>query len=429
MRILVITRSSWRNDNNIGNTMTNIFGSFANDEIYSLCFRSELPQNDVAKADFCISEHQFIKYFTRGGEIGKISTAKDFGESDKGIEEKLYSSAKKASSILLWFAREFLWSVFPWKNKNLDDYIKMVSPDIVFMPVFGCWYPHKVLRHIMKRTNAKLVLFHADDNYSLRQFSLSPLYWIYRFILRKWVKRSVDMSSYNYAISEIQKNEYSKTFGKEFDILYKGHKFDSMPAQKEPEKPIKLLFTGNISSGRYKQLASIGKAISKINGEEKKLELDIYTLTPLTSKMKKMLDIEGAINLRGAAEASEINQIQRNADILVHVESFDLKNRLAVHQSFSTKIVDYLHQAKCIFAVGPSDVASIEYLLKNDAAIVATSNEEIKQKLEELCNNPLLVREYGENGWECGKRKHKIETIQKKLVYNFLALGEANESY
>lgn len=422
MRILVITRSAWRNDNNTGNTMTNIFRNFVNDEIYSLCFRSELPQNDIAKADFCISEQQFIKYFARGGQIGKTRTPEEFGDSERGVEEKLYSGAKKSGSRLLWFVREVLWGISPWKNKALDDYLKEVSPDIVFMPVFGCWYTHKVLRYIMKLTSAKLVLFHADDNYSLRQFSLSPFYWLYRFNLRRWVKKSVSMSSVNYAISDIQKDEYSKAFGREFDILYKGYEFDKMPDSVEIHKPIKLLFTGNISSGRYKQLSSIGRVISKINKTEKKLELDIYTLTPMTSKMKKMLDIEGVVNLRGGVSADEIDSIQKDADILVHVESFELKNRLEVHQSFSTKIVDYLHQAKCIFTVGPNDVASIDYLQKNDAAIVATTYDEIEKKLIELCADTNLIHEYEKKSWECGKHNHRIDEIQKNLDGDFKKL-------
>ena len=195
-----------------------------------------------------------------------------------------------------------------------------------------------------------------------------------------------------------------------------------MPVSGEVHNPIKLVFTGNISSGRYKQLAAIGEAIKKINKDEKKLELDIYTLTPMTAKLKMMLDIDGVVNLKGGVSADEIYQIQKNADILVHVESFDLKNRLAVHQSFSTKIVDYLHQAKCIFAVGPKDVASIDYLLKNDAAIVATTAGEIEKKLIELCDNTALIHEFEKKGWECGKRNHRIETIQQKLKNDFKML-------
>ena len=75
--------------------------------------------------------------------------------------------------------------------------------------------------------------------------------------------------------------------------------------------------------------------------------------------------------------AREIQSIHADADVLVHVESFSLKDRLVVRHSFSTKLVDYFHAARCVFAVAPPDVASMCYLLKNDSAVVATSEHDV----------------------------------------------------
>ena len=182
-----------------------------------------------------------------------------------------------------------------------------------------------------------------------------------------------------------------------------------------------MVYTGNIGSGRYKQLAHIGKAIDEINKsrEDVRFELDIYSMTPMTKKMDKALTISEAVSFKGAADIADVPKIQGMADILIHAESFDLKNRLAVHQSFSTKIVDYLWEAKCIFAVGPRDVASIDYLIKNDAAIAAVTVDEIKKKIEEIANNKNIIYEYGEKAWKCGKKNHQIDDIQKKLKTDF----------
>ena len=417
MRILVITRSSWSNNNNIGNTMTNIFNSFDSDHIYGLNFRSEPSVNNIAIKNLSISEQQIIRYFKTGKQIGQISESCAVFSADN--EKKMYDNAKKKSGKTLWFLREFLWSVAPWKNSLLNDYLDEVKPDVVFMPVFCCWYTHKVLKYIIEYTGAKLFLFHADDNYTLKQFSLSPLYWIYRFVLRKWVRSSVKMSDMNYAISEIQKIEYEKIFKKQMNILYKSSDFEIMPQSIEQNIPLKLLFTGNINSGRYKSLSLIGKSLSKINQDGIKAQLDIYTLTPLTSKMKKALDIPNAVFIKGAVSNDKVQELQKKADILVHVEAFDLKSRLRVRQSFSTKIVDYLKNAKCILAIGPRDVASIDYLKKNDAAVVAASQNEIEEKLKTLIESPALIQNYGQKAWECGKRNHQSENITKMLKEDF----------
>lgn len=419
MNILVLTRSAWRNDNNIGNTISNIFNGFSRENIYSMCFRSETPQNDIVLKNFCISEKQIMNYLKKGKDLGDVTDVNtNTTKSDQLAEHQMYINAQKHNLMVLWFLRELLWLIAPWKNDKLRQYIDDIKPDIVFMPVFGCWYPHRVLRYIKEYTGAKIVLFHADDNYTMRQFSLSPLYWIYRVFLRKWIRKSVSISDINYAISDIQKIEYENIFKREFKILYKGSKFTDIPQYVLPNEKIKMVFTGNVSSGRYKTLSEIGKILTLINNGSKRIELDIYTLTPLTDKMYNALN-QPYINLKGGCESEKVAEIQRNADILVHVEAFDLKNRLAVHQSFSTKIVDYLSMAKCIFAVGPADVASMDYLIKNDAALTATNEAEIEEVLRKVINNKDLLTEYGKKAWECGKRNHQIDKIQNMLYNDF----------
>ena len=183
-----------------------------------------------------------------------------------------------------------------------------------------------------------------------------------------------------------------------------------------------MVFTGNISSGRYKSLGLIGKAIKRINANGKKIELDIYTKTPMTKKMTKTLNIEG-VNFLGGISADKVNEVQNDADILVHAESFDRKNMLLVRQSFSTKIVDYLYRAKCIFAVGPHNVASIDYLKKNDAAIVS-NKKELERDLRKLVDNTDIICEYGQKAWICGERNHQLEEIQGRLYDDFKLLLE-----
>ena len=417
MNILVVTRSAWRNDNNTGNTMTNIFSYLKNENIFGLSMRSELPDNNIIQKNFCISEKQFINFWLKNKPIGiEIDTLVCKKLSDNSLENVMYNNAKKFNCMFLWYLREFLWSISPWKNVKLKKYLDEVKPDIIFMPVFGCWYPNKILSFIKSYTNAKVILFHADDNYTLKKFSLSPLFWLYRFNLRRWIRHSIKISDINYAISDIQKTEYEKIFECKFDILYKGYKFNKKHSECKIERiNISMLYTGNISSGRYKSLKIIGEALKLIS---ENIFLNIYTLTPITNKIKKSLSCP-RIKLNGGVTNEEVVKLQKDADILVHVESFDLKNRLAVRQSFSTKLVDYFYQGKCIFAVGPKDVASIDYLMKNDAAVVATNEKEIYEKLKMLVENPDIIREYGDKAWDCGKRNHQIDKIQKMLYEDF----------
>ena len=90
-----------------------------------------------------------------------------------------------------------------------------------------------------------------------------------------------------------------------------------------------------------------------------------------------MLSSDEELEKRMEATYEKIKELQKAADIQVHVEGLSLKARLTVHQSFSTKLVDLFALGKCIFVVGPRDVASVSHLLKNDAAIVASEENEV----------------------------------------------------
>lgn len=421
MRILAISRAPWRNDNSTGNTFTNLFQDFTDAEIYSLCMREQPPQNNIALRNFCISEGQLLRNLLHKTPVGTENTAID--DSGNETEKNIYDKAKKNNSVGLSLARELLWSVGKWKNENLKAYIKEVNPDIIFFPVFNCFYPHKILKYIKSLTDAPVILFHVDDNYTLRQFSLSPMYWLYRFMLRKWVRSSVRLSALNYVISDVQKQDYEKAFRKECKVLTKSADFATSPAYKtDYNSPLQLVFTGNIGLNRWKSLAIIAKALQILNADGLQAQLRIYTGTPLSEKMKSALQIEDTSFIMGSVPASEIPEIQREADMLVHVEAFDLHNRLYVRQSFSTKLVDYFKTARPILAVGPFEVASMAHLIQNDCALTAETAEELAEKLTAVITVPENLDVLAQQAYLCGKNHHDKAKINKMLREDFAEL-------
>lgn len=421
MRVLVILRAPWRNDNNSGNTMTNFFSDI-DAEFYSLSMRSQIPQNNIAVKNYAISESQLIESIFKGKETGTVLEKKDYDSvnsitSDEGIEETVYKTAKKFRRYILFYVREMLWKSGKWKNRKLDGYIDEVSPDVIVMPVFNCMYPYRILQYIHKKTNAKVILFHFDDNYTLRQFSLNPIFWIYRLNLRRYIKKAVAISSVNYAISSVQKNEYEKIFNKEFKLITKFSDFSEEPKLKQSYSyPLQFVFTGNLDTNRWKTLGAVAKEIKKINEAEPLAQLRIYSATPLTEKMKKALEIPEASFFMGKASAAEIEKIQSDADVLVHAESYDIKSRFIIRQSFSTKLVDYMKRARLIFAVGPGDAASVSHLRENDAAVIAVSEQEIASAVKRIVENKSLLNEYAKKGYECGKKFHNKDNLEKMLT-------------
>ena len=228
-----------------------------------------------------------------------------------------------------------------------------------------------------------------------------------------------------------QKKEYTEIFGDKFEILTKCSDFDDSkrPEFKTPGDTLKMIYAGNVSRGRYKILAELAKAVKTLNSDGKKFTLDIYTPTPLSKSQKSKLNIDGCSALHPPVSYSEIRSLQTQADILVHAEAFDIKEKFAAHQSFSTKIVDYLATNRCILAIGDKSCASIDYFIQNSCGAVALSKNEISEQLEKLYKDKSLLKDYADKAWESGKKNHQRSKMQKALYEEIKkTVGNKDES-
>ena len=216
-----------------------------------------------------------------------------------------------------------------------------------------------------------------------------------------------------YVISDIMKNDYEKYLHSECGVLYKFP--DTSRKLKEYEiqcGKLQFLFTGNIGSGRWKTLALIGDTLM----ESGIGEMVIYTPTPMTAKMRKRLS---NCVLKDPVSPEMVVSLQNEADVLVHVESFDLKDKLEVRYSISTKVMDYISAERCIFAVGPEDIASISFLNDNNLALVATNKESICSVIEKIKNDREACKKYAMNS-HCYMTKMSEMEPQQEILYKDL---------
>ncbi len=433
MKILVLSNTPWSNDNSFGNSFSNIFEGIPDVSFANIYCRHGMPNNQFNMKCFQITEKKLIRNLLNrqipaGEAVEKASSPSMVNEAVTGFRY----GQKKRWQILFWF-RDLIWRFGRWNSPKLRTFLDENKPDLIFQPIYYSSYLNRIALFIKKYTNAPMVGYISDDCYTLRQFRFSPLYWIDRLLKRRYVKRVIDKCKILYVISEIQKKEYENIFKIPCKVLTKMVFFNSVaPQWSFNTENLQLLFAGNIGTERWKSLEALGKAIERLNKEGYKCHLDIYTPTPLSGKIKRVL-IRSNVSVYPPMSYSKIQLLQQAADIQVHVEGLSLSSRLEVRQSFSTKLVDLFALGKPIFAIGPSDVASISHLLKNDAAIVASDENMIYEKLKNVFIHPKLLQEYGHKAYECGQRNHNRKVMQSELVndlHHILKDGEtvSNES-
>lgn len=423
MNILVITDVLWRNDNGVGNSYSNIFSGMPEVEVANICCQEGKSHNNISSLCYQISEARLVANLrNRNIPTGIVENLDDdiMNNCDSGKSNKFFQFLRRTRLQALFWARDLIWKVGRWETNELNNFIDSFEPDLIFAQLQDKVYLNDIVKYIKNYTKCPMVLYVWDDVYSLKQFSLSPLFWIDRFYQRASIRSLVRCCSKLYTISIEQEMEYKKTLKINTGILYKGKQFTNRPSRNNPgRKILKMLYTGNLYSGRYQTLLKICNIIKNCNKSGLKVQLEIYSGTNLSEHQVAKLNIPGSSFFKGAVSEEMVSELQKDADVLLHIEPMSLKGSLLCRLSFSTKLVDYFYKGKCIFAVGSKRCASMRYLNRNDAAITSTSIKEAENKLCMLLKNKELIREYSEKSWDCGVRNHQIYEIQKKLKADF----------
>ncbi len=422
MRILVLSNTPWADDNSFGNSYSNIFNGIQGLQFANIYLQCGEPENNFDMCYFQITEKSLLRNLI---DSKKPSGMQVFPKDRRGrIPEKTavkgFDQAKKMRWQIMFWARNFIWKIGRWKSDRLNTFLDDFQPDLIFQPIYSKPYINDIALYIKEYTKVPMLGYISDDNYTLRQFSISPLYWIDRLWSRKKVKAVIEKCKILYVISQIQKEEYEKIFTPPCKILTKCADFsDNAPEWELSENNIRMLYAGNIGEGRWNSLALISAAVTRLRREGYKIQLDIYTATPQTKKMRKVLNVPGS-KLHSSVSYEKVLEIQNKSDILVHAEGLSLKSRMAIHQSFSTKLVDYFSLGKCIFAIGAEDVASIKHLKDNDAAVIAEDKRMVYNKIRWLLLDTSRILEFGKKAYYCGAKYHNRIEIQEMLMQDLM---------
>ncbi len=421
MRVLVITHAPWRNDTSVGNSYSNIFADMDNHiEFAQLYIRDGMPENNLVHEYFYISEKKLLKSIFNRYEVGEHFKLDNPMDTSPVSFSNTYNKIRSLRWNIFLIGRDIASSLGKWKSDELNRFLDDFKPDIVFGTLGFIPVVNQLMVYSAKRTGAVLIPYPWDDWFHINKNYISPIYYIRILIERHYIRKTVKNSSFLYTITEQMRDEYSSIFQKKCKVLRKGYKFENHPIRKSLDlKEVKLVYAGNIGDKRWEILSAIALSIAKINKIRlKRFHLYVYTLSPVTNKMRRALDVAGASSLIGAVSSKEIPAIMEDADILVHVEPLDKIKLENCRLSFSTKIVDYFYQGKCILAVGGQN-ASMKYLEDNDAALVIDNLDKIDVVLEKLASNPNLVIEYSQKAWSCGVRNHNIRKIQGMILSDF----------
>ena len=387
MKVLVLSVETWTNTTNGGNVFSNIFDG-TNFEFAHIYCSPGVPDNTICQKYFQITDRMVLKNILTRAPIGRKFTYQSNTETKTTVPEaenkRLYTWLRKHSSSLLLSVQELAWRVAKVENERLVQFVQEFNPDVIFAPCGASLRLLRLTRFVADLTGKPVVSYVYDDVYSTRQFRVSAIYWIKRFILRASIRQTVPYYALLYTMTEQQKIEFENEFDVKMKILRKGIDTSALPTKNQVNKPIKFIYGGGIYCGRWKMLSVIADAIEKLNAEGFSMHLDIYTGNVLTQKQSKCLNRAGVSQVHGQVPYANLKKIYTQQDIALHVEALDLKNRLLTRLSFSTKIVDCLSSGCATMAIAWKEQAGFLYLQQQKAAFCIHSIQSVYDQLKRL---------------------------------------------
>jgi hypothetical protein len=293
--------------------------------------------------------------------------------------------------------------------------IDKFNPDVIYT-IMGNRRLIRLTDYLANRYNINIVPHFMDDWLSTI-YTGSFFLKLQRLLLIKSLKKMMDKTKFGLGISNEMCKEYGKRFCKEFYPLMNTvpekiieHEYSYQNMKKDE---INFTYLGGLHLNRWKTLLLLSEALSEVSAETKQsINLKIYTNHD--SILKYSSQFPKTVNFYESVPHNHVINIMKSSDFLIHIESFDKQIISYTRLSISTKIPEYLASGIPILAIGPSNIASIEYLLGNNCGYISTSKlkedivKEIYRALKEEGRKTII-----QNCMNLVNKNHSSNSISK----------------
>ena len=417
MRILVLSNVPWDDRNSLGNTISNWFYGWKNTEFYCIYCRSTMPNNHVCQMHYTVPPLSLMKNMLCPSKTGLlIDTNKEFYPPSSTQETSFITKAQQGKKEWMYLLSDLAYATGVWKSSEYKQFIAMANPDIVFSFGIADAFIYENYRYIKKYTKAKIVTFLADDTYGayLEGKKIRNKLQLRRF------RKMMQMSDLLYGASEIMCNVYQEKFDRPITPLYKGCTFH--PVKVRNNKPLRIVYAGNLLWGRDEILGILASELELLNRNEINASLEIYTGSFITSEIETKLNRGQSSRIMGRRSYEEIESILHEADIVLHVESFNPSTINIVRYSFSTKIIDCLQSGSALMVIGPAGIASVEYVRAIPGSIIVDNLSQIKTSIKTIVENPHQLIERSKEINSFAKKHHDIVSVRERIKCDFMNL-------
>ncbi len=422
MRILIISKEAWRDEQNGGNVLSNMFSQLPNSEFAQIYCNEQEPNNTICRNYYQMSDRMMVNNILHRAHVGRKVVYDKVPTKTEAKTESYKTAGGKFGGNLKRVARELVWAIGRWDKKEIITYAREFNPDIIFAPCYGNHYMQRLTALVHNALNVPVVSYISDDFYTNKQFKFSPIFWLNHMFIRRRTRKIFRHYSLVYTMTDEQKQQCERDFGANMKILRKNGKFENQYLKSKVNDPIRFVYAGGIYLNRWKTLGALAEAMRHINADGVKMILDIYTNNKLDQQMQQEINDGITARVHKAVSMAELMDIYHKSDVALHAEAFDITNRHVVRMSFSTKIVDCMDSGCAVMAICDKKQAGGSYLRRNECAICIHDLKQIESVLRNIADHPNQLIKMQNKAFEVGRKYHLQENITRDLINDFESL-------
>ena len=423
--VLIVAVNPLSTTSNNGKTLASLFEGYPRQSIAQLYFHREIPTSDVCDNYYRISDEDLVRGIVRGA-APKGSKVLATDVATRVIPERTNNLLKKSRAIR--FARSLLWKAVSLERGAVREWLDELNPDVIFFCGGDANHLYKKVLGLSKRYGAKIVYYITDD-YVLPICTAN----VFHLITRAWTRRVFKQMCRESSLILTIGKKMSRVYESRYDIRSESvmnlvHIEDVEHDGARPtSQPMVFSYVGGLHSNRWRVLADLAEALERVWARGLHGELRIYSEHPPEATQLKVLDRPPFSAYCGGLDSEGVRTVLRESDVLVHVEASDRKSKRVTSLSISTKISEYMAAGKPILAIGPKDVASIEYLEQTSSAflVAPTSAEAIDSTLAEIMSDHGQRQRRARRARATARASHDEKVVRPQFQQRIVALGRS----
>ena len=362
---------------------------------------------------FQITDQRMLKRWFRpsvktGREFRYEDLPEEWTDNDLEVGSQVVTGLYRAGSrrtSLTHLLRGVLWRKRFWCTPELNRWMDEFRPECVFLAFSDDYFINRIALYASRRYGIPIVSCIGDDYYFNKEFSLNPLYQLYKETYKALIRKVLSVPGSAIYISDKIRDKYNGAFGLDGETVYL-----TSTVHRRPFRPINtrrpdITYFGNIGAGRNESLSEIGCALGQLDPSYR---LSVYS-NETDERLWGIFRENPYVDFYGSVPYGEVQRRMGESDIVVIVEGFKKKDVAMTRYSLSTKAADSLASGAAILTYGSGECGIVEYMQSTGASAVCTEKSDLVSCIRELMADEAQQKRYYEQAVLMTEQHHDLE--------------------